>query len=149
MVWGLKEPSSFGQFFRDGDYIGWREHLTEHFREKMSDQEKAAANLTRPTSDIRIVANRFRLEIGVSRFGAPVLPPLEDHELPREFRGEVRPIKILGSLIVLINGLLAVDAALKDMIETFEPGVHRFWPLKITQPRGEGHPGAFFGFVPG
>ncbi|TCP35415.1 imm11 family protein [Rhodovulum marinum] len=146
MVWGLKEPSSFGQFFPDGDYVGWREHLTEHFKEKMSDEEKAAADLKRPTSYIRYVTIRFRLETGVAVDGAPVLAPLEGHELPREFRAE-RPIKTLGSLILLTNRLLAVDAALKDIIETFEPGVHLFWPLRITQANGDDYPEAFYGMV--
>jgi hypothetical protein len=55
--------------------------------------------------------------------------------------------KSLGSLILLYARLLAVDAALKEIIETLEPGVHQFWPLRITLPNGKEFPGPYYGMV--
>ena len=36
MVWGLSMPSSFGDFFPQGNYVGWDEELTRYFNEEMT-----------------------------------------------------------------------------------------------------------------
>ena len=64
------------------------------------------------------------------------LGPLEPHERPLEFR-MVEARKSPASLLLLTGRLLAVDAPLKEIIETLEPGVHQFWPLRITQSTGQ------------
>jgi hypothetical protein len=55
--------------------------------------------------------------------------------------------KSLASLILLPDRLLAVDATLKEIIETLEPGVHQFWPLRITLPKGQDFSGPYYGMV--
>jgi hypothetical protein len=55
--------------------------------------------------------------------------------------------KSLGSLLLLPNRLLAVDATLKEIIEGLEPGVHQFWPLRITMPKGEEYPVRYYGMI--
>ena len=42
-----------------------------------------------------------------------------------------------------------MDKALKDIIETLEPGVHQFWPIRIQTYKGIDHPTPYFGFVVG
>ena len=43
--------------------------------------------------------------------------------------------------------LLAVTAPLKAMIEELEPGVHQFWPMRITMPRNRDYPAPYYGFL--
>lgn len=45
--------------------------------------------------------------------------------------------------------LLAADDRLKGIIERLDPGVHRFWPLKIVMPRGIDYPAPYFGMLIG
>ena len=42
-----------------------------------------------------------------------------------------------------------MDKALKDIIETLEPGVHQFWPIRIQTYKGIDHPTPYFGLVVG
>lgn len=46
---------------------------------------------------------------------------------------------------MLANGLRAVDAGMKALIEELKPGVHQFWPMRFTQPKGDDYPVAYFG----
>jgi hypothetical protein len=43
--------------------------------------------------------------------------------------------------------LLAVDATLKKIIETLEPGVHQFWPIRMTMPKGKDYPVPYYGMI--
>ena len=125
MVWGLVEPSGFGDFFQGGDYVGWEETIKRYFDEEMTAEQRAAFD----NWDVN-----FRGEVG--RKFVEDKGPLEPHECPAEFRLRSAH-KSLGSLVVLLNRLLAVDASLKETIERLEPGVHQFWPLRITVPKGQ------------
>ncbi|MCP4090608.1 MAG: hypothetical protein GY746_12595, partial [Gammaproteobacteria bacterium] len=40
MVWGMREPGSFGDYFPDGDCVGWDEKLSWYYANEMSDAEK-------------------------------------------------------------------------------------------------------------
>lgn len=42
MAWGFVGPSHFGEFFPDGDYVGWQEAIREHYDTRMTPEEKAA-----------------------------------------------------------------------------------------------------------
>jgi hypothetical protein len=55
--------------------------------------------------------------------------------------------KSLGSLVLLPDRLLAVDATLKEIIEGLEQGVHQFWPLRIIMPKGNELPVPYYGMV--
>lgn len=135
MVWGRKEPSGLGQYFPDGDYVGWANHLTAYFNEQMSDDEKAA-NRGRPTGYVLNVAQKFTHEIGAPRPHDPTLTPLQDHELPTEFRAETPMAAQLGSLIELTDRLFAIVERLQNITERLEPGKHLFWPIKMTTHMG-------------
>ena len=135
MVWGVVEPGSFGDFFPNGDYVGWEEGIQRYFLEEMSAEQRAAAGDT-----------HIRYMYEVSRKFTEDMGPLEPHERPSEFRLMERP-KSLASLILLNDRLLAVDATLKEIIETLEPGVHQFWPLRITLRNGNEYPVAYYGMI--
>ncbi|MBO1020707.1 hypothetical protein IPV08_12060 [Methylobacterium sp. SD274] len=135
MVWGLVNPSSIGEFFPSGDYVGWKEAIERYFNEEMS-ADRRAAHDNWHGSYRGDVARKFTEDFG----------PLEPHERPTEFR-VVEPPKALGSLIKMTSRLLAVDTALKDIIEALEPGVHQFWPIRIVTPKGKEYPGAYHGLI--
>ena len=135
MVWCLKEPSGFGQFFLEGDYVGWQERLTQYYLEEMSDEEKANYNKNDVPDYIFQVACRFTMDRG----------PLKPHECPTEFQVQFSRAKSFGSLVKLTSKLLTVDEALKTIIETLDPGVHQFWPIEIKLPRGKPFPRQFYG----
>ncbi|WP_168857372.1 hypothetical protein [Bradyrhizobium brasilense] len=111
MVWGWYERSQFGDFFPNGDYVGWEEGLKQYFDEQMSAELRAALNDWH-VAYIGEVARKFREDRGL----------LEPHERPLEFRME-ESRKSLGSLLHLTNGVRAVDATLHAIIEKLEPGV--------------------------
>lgn len=135
MVWGLVSPGGFGDFYPDGDYVGWEEGIKKYFEEEMSPEQRAAYDNWAVKYQGE-VARKFTEDRG----------PLEAHERPSEFRmTEAR--KSLGSIIVLIDRLLAVDTPLKELIERLEPGVHQFWPLRMTMPKGKDYPVRYFGLV--
>jgi hypothetical protein len=135
MVWAWVAPGSFGDFFPNGDYVGWEEGIKRYFDEEMSAEQRAAFD----NSHVRYggqAARKFTED----------MEPLEPHERPSEFRLMERP-KSLGSLIKLNDRLLAVDATLQEIIETLEPGVHQFWPLRITLRKGQEYPVAYYGMI--
>jgi hypothetical protein len=135
MVWAWVDPSSFGDYFPNGDFVGWEERIKRYFDEEMSAEQRAAFD----NWDVAYrgeVARKFSEDLG----------PLEPHERPAEFRMMERA-KSLGSIIHTVNRLLAVDAALHEIIERLEPGVHQFWPLRITTRTGKEYPVAYYGMV--
>ena len=135
MVWGVVEPNSFGDFFPNGDHVGWQEGIKRYFDEEMSAKQRAAHD-NWDVSYRGDVARKFTEDMG----------PLQPHERPLEFRMMERP-KSLGSLILLNDRLLAVDATLKEILETLEPGVHQFWPLRITLRNGNEYPVPYYGMI--
>jgi hypothetical protein len=135
MVWAWVEASSFGDFFPNGDYVGWEEGTQRYFWEEMSAEQREAFGKSH--IDYRYeVSRKFTEDRG----------PLEPHEHPLEFRMMERA-KSLGSLIKLTDRLLAVDATLQEIIEALEPGVHQFWPLRITLRNGNEYPGPYYGMI--
>ncbi|TAH54565.1 MAG: hypothetical protein EWM48_10855 [Sphaerochaeta sp.] len=135
MVWGLVDPVNFGDFFPNGDYVGWKEEIKRFFDEEMSAEQRAAFD-NRYVRYIGEVARKFTEDRG----------PLDPHERPSEFR-MMDARKSLASFLLLTNGLRAVDASLKEIIERLEPGVHQFWPLRITTPKGDEYPVPYYGMI--
>jgi hypothetical protein len=131
----LVEPGSFGDFFPNGDYVGWEEEIKRYFDEEMSAEQRAAFD-NWYVRYMGQVARKFTEDMG----------PLEPHERPSEFR-MMDARKSLGSLILLNDRLLAVEATLNETIETLEPGVHQFWPLRITLPKGQEFPRQYYGMI--
>jgi hypothetical protein len=150
MVWGLSMPSSFGDFFPNGDYVGWDEELTRYFNEEMPAEEQAlfgesgTGSIVKTRSYIHFVAEKFKNEYGSNKLGGlPPITPIEAHETPKRFE-TVKTYTSLGSLVKLTNRILAVDETLKDIIERLEPGVHHFFPLQITIPKKQAYPKRYY-----
>lgn len=146
MVWALIEPGSFGDFFPDGDFVGKKEQLAAHF-DKISAEFQAMFGGS-SASYKSYVSSKFTNEIGTKIGEKPKLVPLEPHEKPSWFQTEKRYTS-LGSIIETSNQLLAVDEALKTIVERLEPGVHDFWPMQITMPKGEVYPKKYYAMVIG
>jgi hypothetical protein len=146
MVWALIEPSSFGDFFPDGEHVGRAEQLAAYFQQMPADlRAKFGGN---DLSYKSYVSSKFIGEIGTKMGDKPAIGPLEPHEKPGWFQTEKR-YSSLGSLINTENQLLAVDETLKLIIEQLEPGCHEFWPMQITMPKGEVYPKKYYGLVIG
>jgi hypothetical protein len=132
MVWAMDMPSSFGEFFPGGEYPGFNERLHRHYEDHMSAEQKAVFGVRNPkASYVRFVCEKFRCPLAYkSGPDEPPVTPIESHEPPECFKTRKR-YKSLGSLIQLNSQLLAVDEALKSIIEKLEPGKHQFYPIKI------------------
>jgi hypothetical protein len=133
MVWALKEPGGFGDFWPDGTFRKWREHIESYFSEQMSDGQRAGYN-NRHVTYCYNISERFTKDLG------PILP----HEVPVEFETE-RSYLSLASTIKTENQLIAVDENLKNLIEEFEPDVHQFWPIRILMPKDKAYPQQYYG----
>jgi hypothetical protein len=133
MVWALKEPGGFGDFWPDGTFRKWEGQTELYFKEQMSDEERARYQNSHLSYRYDI-SQRFKKDLG------PLLP----HEVPVEFETE-RSYSSLASLIATENQLVAVDESLKGIIETFDPGVHQFWPIQIKMPKGKDYPTQYYG----
>jgi hypothetical protein len=143
MVWGMALPSSFGQFFPDGNYVGWDEELAAYFDDKMPADQKALFERPSHTSYARHVSEKFTSEPGLKRPGFPPFGPIVAHEAPKRFEAE-KQYASLGSLIQLNDRILAVEESLKDTIERFEPSAHYFFPIEIVMPKKLVYPKQYF-----
>lgn len=147
MAWAVDFKSETGQFFPDGDFPELRERLHTYFNQEMPEKEKAVFQMR--VSYVRWVFEKFTNEIGILHPGdRAVLTPPKDHEWPRTFQAE-RKIRSLGSLFKTTNRVLAVDEAMKGVIEGLEPAIHQFRPLSVLQPNSEAFPGSYFTMIIG
>lgn len=157
MVWGLNLPSSFGEFWPDGDFegetesaaSGWRVRLKSYFeaqpfdeQERLFDYDDGLGNRTHFYSGY--VSEKFISEVGTKR-GADMPPftPIEPHE-PPQFFATCKIYGSLGSLIMLNDRIIAVDETLKGIIERMAPGIHRFFPIEIRMPKGVVFPKQYY-----
>ncbi|NJM83761.1 MAG: hypothetical protein HC844_16050 [Tabrizicola sp.] len=144
MVWGLEEPTGTGICFPDGEYPGWKDQLEIYFRTEMPEEEKARIGARFPQNYVTHVSRKFEREVGSTYYSDKdiVLDPLLPHECPGEYRAE-RTMKELGALI---DGHgVYVSEPLKDIIEALEPGVHFYWPMRMTGPKGVEYPVRYYG----
>lgn len=141
MAWAVRFKSEFGQFFPEGDFPEFRERLRTYFTQEMSAEERAVFG---HEVDYRgWVFEKFVKEIGILHpADRAVLTPPQDHEWPRSFQAD-RTIRSLGSLFKTTNRVLAVDEAMKDLIDGLEPGVHQFHPITFLQPNSAVFPGTY------
>ncbi|QTD56512.1 imm11 family protein [Parasphingorhabdus cellanae] len=155
MVWGMSLPSGFGEFFPMGNFEAhidsdddeWGDRLKAYYKEKMSEEQKALFDDgmgNGPGAYSYYVAQKFISERGmVSGVGKPPFCPIEAHEPPRSFVTE-KGYKSLGSLIMLNGRILAVDEALKTIIERLEPGEHEFSSIEVRMPRNKVYPSSYY-----
>jgi hypothetical protein len=156
MVWGMYLPKGGGPYGPYGDdegpvdtYVdGWRNRLMKNYEDHLSDAQKAFYGNARKYSFC--VGDKFRYECGHKQPGRDdlIVTPIEDHEPPRFYQIE-KPYTQLSSIISLSSRRWAVDEAVKVIVERFEPGVHKFYPLEIRMPRGKIYPVQYYAFVVG
>ena len=144
MTWAMKHANGFGDYFLDGDYVGWDEQIEKHYFETLSDEEQAKFNIDGPARYGSHIARKFLNPLEGEGFPVIALPSLKEHERPTEFEIEFNRSKEFGSLIKLTNRLIAVDVQLMALIEEIEPDVHDFWAIKITMPNGEVYPRQYY-----
>ncbi len=137
MVWCLMKPQGFGDYWPDGEFVGWEEPLKKYYDSEMPHEKKVAMGMTK-----RILFSEF-----AEKFSED-LGRLEAVECPKEFR-TIKTHSNLADLIDTQDRLLAVSEALKSIIEDVEQEVHQFWPLKIISRRGEAYPVNYYGMVVG
>ena len=146
MVWGMTLPESFGEFWPSGAFENdhWHERLMVHFNERASDEQKALFDDGLGNAAHRYASYAKRKFIEETS-GEGMLPftPVESHEPPRSF-DTAKGHKTLGSLIMLNSKMLAVDTALKDIVEQMERGSHEFFPIEIRMPRGKVYPANYY-----
>lgn len=141
MAWALIKPTGYGEYFPDGGvgrgldpYIGWKEQIKNYYDNEMSGEEKRELGM-----EERISYWEF------SRKNSEDKGPMKPFEQQKEYRA-VKTFKTSSSLINL-GGVLAVNKELKSVIEEFEPGMHQFWPIKITMPKKQEFPVQFYGML--
>lgn len=145
MTWAMAEPSKFGDFFLDGDYVGWKEALRAAFNEKLSQTDKDQYDVHDVPKYVFYVSQKF-INITQDEIDHPrAMKPLQEYEQPTKFAIEVENSKRIGSLVKLTARLIAVDSDLKAVIESLEPGVHQFWPIEIVHRDGNAVSGQYFG----
>lgn len=152
MVWGMSIPSSFGDYWPEGDFEsldprgkgGWRDRLDRYYQSQSPEVQKALYDHTQGgdiASYPTYVTSKFSQELGVTPIHFPELAPLnsiKDHEPPQCYI-TAKSYKSLASVISL-GGLLAVDERIKAIIERLEPDTHQFFPIEIRMPRGKLYP---------
>lgn len=162
MVWGMSLPSGFGEFWPNGSFeatpdatSGWGDRLMSYYLDLSPEDQCALFDYVDTASRgkagpyVSFVVGKFLHEQGTK--GSPDKPPFSPilaHEPPRSFVIE-RGGKSLGSLIMLSNRMLAVEEALKAIIERLEPGVHQFFPIEIMNRKGEAYSRPYYLLVIG
>lgn len=154
MVWGMKPPETFGEFWPDGEFKGWSANLMGHYLKQPPEVQRelfdgryegmeAAANYP------YYVSQKFINGVGTEiRPDDAPFTAVQPHEAPRCFVTE-KSYSELGALIELNDRILAVDEALKTIVEQLEPGVHQFFPIEIKTSTGEVYPKPFYSLVIG
>lgn len=156
MVWGMRLPNNFGEFWPSGEFeydpkkkdTGWYDRLERHYLAQTSEEQLRLYDyrgLAEGQDTLISGARRYRThpsrklvyEVG-TKDGPDSLPttPVEAHEAPLSFDTD-KVYAALGSMIMLNDRILAVDQALKTIIERLEPGVHKFFPIEIKTRRGK------------
>lgn len=168
MVWGMRLPDSFGEFFPDGDFeydpkakeSGWRERLRLHYLAQAPEEQlrlfdyrgfdHGGNGVGYGAGEYpSYVSGKFTYGMG-GKAGPDSLPfsAAEAHEAPLTFDLE-KTYATLGSLIKLNSRIPAVDEALKSLIERLEPGVHQFFPIEIRMPKGRVFEKDYFTLITG
>lgn len=140
MTWAMMLPRGFGDYWPLGQMTDARGKAEAQFNSTLSEEERAEMPEGVHSQGVQaILAN-------ASRKCTMDLGPLEPYEQGAVFEAQ-KTEKSLASFIKLDNGLLAVDEALKAIIEDLDPGVHQFWPIKIRMPKGKHYAKQYYALV--
>ncbi|WP_454608483.1 imm11 family protein [Labrenzia sp. MBR-25] len=139
MVWGLKLSSGFGDYFPDGDFVGYSERLKDFFENEMPPEEQAKYGEFRGAGYVGHVVDNFRYESGTAHGDGNPFRPVAEHEWPEKYE-LYKTYKTLGSLFMMNSRLLAVDTDFKNAVERLEPGVHEFRSIEVVTHKGQAFP---------
>lgn len=142
MTWGIYETTSYGAYLLDGEFVEWDEVLKQYYDEVMDDEERATYGDFKFLNYSQNVVKKFSAEPGSISNDLP-LGPVLDHEVPKEYKLYKKPAKDVSGLVSM-NGIHAVSEELKAAIEALEPGVHEFWPIRLTLPGGDAWPVQYY-----
>jgi len=156
MTWALFTPKGFGPYFPDGDFVGWDEQLDEYFETEISRAEKERMlkkyydkeDVRFGKSELWNIRRYWRLQVVFSLIAenddfVEQETLLDPRLFPRIFK-TTRTYKDLAAMIETIDRIVAVNEALKNIIERLEPGVHQFYPFRIVMPRGKEYPEPYY-----
>lgn len=135
MVWGMIQPTGFGEYWPEGEFVGWFDDLRDYHSNRMSDEDKVAMGMEKHF-DLTAIVNKFSEDLG----------PVKPEECPTVFTVDFKKNKgDYASLIALNSRVLAVDETLKGIIETLEPDTHQFWRIRLQRRTGREYPQTFYG----
>lgn len=115
------------------------------YREEMTEADRAGLFPSSAAGYVTAVSRKFYCEVGTI-VDHSVIKPMAPHEFPSEVLLR-KNYATLGAWLELQLGIIAVDERLKALIEGLEPGVHRFWPLRLVKPSGQDFPERYYGIV--
>lgn len=119
--------------------------LEKYYHEEMPEAQRARIRPQHAGAYWASVSQKFYCEVG-SIVDHQVVEPLAPHEFPTEVALD-KNYSTLGAWLELKRAIIAVDERLKALIEVLEPGVHRFWPLRLVKPNGQDFPTRYYGIV--
>lgn len=134
MTWAVVSPSGFGDFFLEGDFVGWKEQIQDVF-DKMPEIERALYG-NRSILLAYAASEKFTHDHG----------SLNAFEKPRVFKATSLP-KSIAAVIELRDRLLVVSEPLKNLIEELQPDTNDFWPIELELPKGKATDDRYFGMV--
>ena len=134
MVWPVYQASGFGKYFLNGNYVGWKNAVRQYWDTNIPPEEKGRIEALAGGFSTYDFSLKFIKDFG----------PLAEQEMVHEFRTE-KGIKEIAAFSMIRNQLFIVHQDLKNLIEALEPGLHQFWPMKISMPRGKTYPEPYFG----
>lgn len=157
MVWGMLLPAGFGEFWPLGDFegriepgsSGWGERLKRYYNGKALEEQTSLFVGLDAHLYPSYVSGKLSSEIGTSDGPHnPTYNSIKPHEPPEFFQTEKRYSE-LGSIIELTNRIVAIDSAMKALIERIEPEIHQFFPIRIIMPRDVAFPKNYYVLVVG
>ncbi len=169
MVWVMRLPNNFGVFWPSGEFeydptkkdTGWYDRLERHYLAQTPGEQlrlydyrlldHGENNAEWGAGHYRTyVSGKLKCEIGTKDPLLHHLPisAINLHEPPITFDTD-KAFASLGSMIKLNDRILAVDEAIKDIIDRLEPGQHQFFPIEIIMPKGRKFPEKYYTLVVG
>lgn len=169
MVWVMRLPNDFGVFWPSGEFeydrtkkdTGWYDRLERHYLAQTPEEQIRLYNyrfLNHGENNVEwgaghyrtYVSSKFRCEIGTKDplLNHSPITPINLHEPPITFDTD-KVYGSLGSMMKLNDRILAVDEALKDIIDRLEPKQHQFFPIEIVMTKGRKFSGKHYTLVVG
>jgi hypothetical protein len=144
MAWCVMERVE-GPCRPDNSLYRFEESLKKYYLEEIPEAERKRRRLSHAGMYVSSVSLKYYSEVG-SIVDHKVIEPLAPHEFPTEVLLR-KNYSTLGAWLELQLGVIAVEERLKALIEGLEPGVHRFWPLRLVKPNGQDFPTRYYGIV--